>query len=77
MIKILLEEALGLAYKINEHDVFVDYSPHVNKIDFEIYLEGWEEEKGFDEKYEFYLNDEDTEENLEEVIDRLKELRGL
>lgn len=43
--KELLKECISIAYDIGDYGsyVFVNVMPHVNKVDFRVYLNGWSE----------------------------------
>lgn len=71
-----LAEVLGLCYEISvnsEADCFFNYSPHVDTFDVHVYESGWKERSSA-EYYSF--NEEATEDNLIEVLDKLYALRA-
>lgn len=60
-----------------EHDVFLNYSGHVNSIEVYVYLGGWVMDGGPDIKIEFYCGDdltEGTKKNFKETITMLEGL---
>lgn len=73
-------EIMLYAYKISTRtkaDVFVRYSPHVQGIDVDIYLNGWENSpsKHYEEQFSVMgLGDYSDAADLDEFLNRLKEL---
>lgn len=57
------------------HDVFVDYSGHVNLIDVRIYLGGWRNNENADLIYRAYLDSESGIKMLDTITKKLKELK--
>ena len=67
---------LGLAYDVNskgKDHIFVRFSGHVNQIEVDIHIGGWDKEKDYDKQFSFYL-DEDFEQPAKECIKFLKSL---
>lgn len=57
------------------HDVFFDYSPHVQSVRIYGFVDGWREEKNRDIDVYFYLDD--AEENIAKIEETEKFLEGL
>lgn len=57
------------------HDVFFDYSPHVQSVKIYGYVGGWKEEKKRDIDVYFYLTT--TEEDIAKIEEVEKFLEGL
>ena len=69
---------MNMAIRINEnteHDVFVGIYPHVDQLEFRIYVDGWETEKDPD-YYEFKLSPKLDHALCEKLVDVFKELIG-
>lgn len=74
-----LVKIIGLSYEVNSREkntMFVDFSGHTNQIDVNVHLNGWKPDVGYDEKYCIYLDREDSEENLKELLKYLKSLKN-
>ena len=57
------------------HDVFFNYSPHVQSVRIYGFVDGWREEKNRDIDVYFYLDD--AEENIAKIEETEKFLEGL
>lgn len=71
-----LSEVACLCYEISvnsEADCFFNYSPHVNTFDVYVYETGWKT-GGSAERFSF--NEDVTQDNLLEVMDKLYALRA-
>ena len=52
--------ALCFAVKAKGHDAFYSYSGHVDWATVNIYLDGWDEDKGYDKQFNFlWTSDKD------------------
>jgi len=72
--KVLKIMELALELKPKGVDAFVNYSPHVNALDVDFYPNGWNEDNiGLIDFY-VYLHREDTNKQLDRVINQLKEM---
>ena len=56
------------------HDCFLRYMSHVESLSLDIHKNGWNGEKETDIHVDFYLNKEDAETKLDEVIECLENL---
>lgn len=79
-----LLEIVSLAYEINQntnHHVFVDISPHVDRIDIRVYENGWKHGK-YSRDFNTYIIENDNYNNAfghttaSEIISVLKELNN-
>ena len=77
MPKILLQKIILKAYEITKntkHDVFVNFSGHVNWLDVTIYINGWKEIEDPDIKKRAILDSKKAIKQLTEIIKELQEL---
>lgn len=57
------------------HDVFCDYSPHVQWLEVQIHVCGWVPDKGYDDNYRIdFKYPETLDRDVAEVMDALAEL---
>lgn len=72
-----VKKIVGLAIKVstekNVH-VFVQYSPHTCEVSFQIYIRKWKAYREKDAAGTIYLDYEDAEQKLDELIDVLENL---
>lgn len=71
-----LHKVLDLCFDAKDlgHDCFFRYSPHVSSFNLEIHVDGYIEEKYENFRTSFYLDKEDAETKLDEVIEYLEKL---
>ena len=75
-------EIQRLALEIEEHDVFVEYSPHVESLSVRVYKDKWKSDGNPAEAHSIYLSEEygdadkDIAHKLVCVIEDLKRLRA-
>ena len=66
----------GLVFDVNtktNHDVFLDFSGHVNQLAFNYHKNGWKRDADAAFSMSTYINDGvDSEENLKKMIKKLK-----
>lgn len=80
IIKELIQEVLKKCYILNKntkHSVFVNFYGHVDLLEIEIYLNGWETNKNIDIKLEVYLDKENQKQIIEGLKSILKKLEAL
>lgn len=70
--KAIIEKAIEVSDK-TKHDVFVDWAPHVQWVEVDIYLGGWKKRKNDDKKFTISFN-RDTENVFQACMARLNEL---
>lgn len=76
----LLQKLMLEAYKINrdtKHSIFLDFFGHTNELDLQIHTNGWKSGVSADIKKTVYLNRNDTLEQLDKLLDILKEVKEL
>lgn len=56
-------------------DIFVEFASHTNEVNIRIYLKGWGLQPSPDVRRTIYLNWEESQEELQEVIEYLKEIK--
>lgn len=56
--------------------IFIYISPHCNLLNVRIYLGGWRENKDADKDYNIYLDRENSEEKLDNLIECLKNIQN-
>lgn len=61
---------------VNRDAIFIYISPHCNLLSVDIHLGGWKENKNADETYDIYLDHENSEEKLDNLIKRLKNIQN-
>ena len=75
-IKKLISKIIEKAYEIStqtEHDVFIEYFGHANSLFIEICKNGWVYEQGEREHMDISIKSATALNELEEVIEKLKE----
>lgn len=78
-VKSICMDIISLAISKSEttkSDIFVKYFPHTNEIDIEIYPNGFKDINSHCEYYYFNLSENDIKEKLENVLSKLKEIKG-
>lgn len=79
-IKELLKTIMGLAFEVNSRNkntIFINFEGHVEVIQVIIYENGWSKDAEITEMHSIYLSGmlgENAKEELEKVIEKLKEL---
>lgn len=69
--------ALCFAVKAKGHDAFYSYGAHVDWSTVNIYLNGWDEKKGYDKQFNFlWTSDKDCDEDsINMILDGLTECK--
>lgn len=74
----LAQTILSLSIDISTNsiiDVFVDFASHTREISVRVIYKGWNKQHEPDYRKTIYLNYENSEEELQEIIDFLKLLK--
>jgi len=69
-----IHRILDLAMNAKKDHVFINYSPHVNGISFDVHIGGWEKDKYPDIKFTHYFVGDYAGDSLEEIENGLMKL---
>ena len=73
----LLQKIMLKAYEINKntkHTIFVNFVGHVEWLEVQVHLNGWEENKGKDIELTAHLDKENANVELQKILKKLEEL---